>query len=65
MQLIEKQKLESIPRAGGVVSVAPVAELRRVDSRELFAAASELLIDHEGASYRLRITRQGKLILTK
>jgi len=36
-----------------------------IDSRTLFRGATEIVIDHEGAKYRLRITRQGKLILNK
>ncbi len=38
---------------------------RSIDSRILFRGANEIVIDHEGAKYRLRITRQGKLILNK
>lgn len=34
-------------------------------SSELFAGATEVVIVHNGAQYRLRITRQDKLILTK
>jgi hemin uptake protein HemP len=37
----------------------------RVSTRDLFGSAHEVVIDHEGALYRLRITRQGKLILNK
>ncbi|PZR20241.1 MAG: hemin uptake protein HemP, partial [Azospira oryzae] len=37
----------------------------RVDSATLFAGAQELLIQHQAQTYRLRITAQGKLILTK
>lgn len=40
-------------------------ETRELDTRELFGAADELLIVHKGVRYRLRITRQDKLILTK
>ncbi len=35
------------------------------DSRELFHGAREVIIEHAGQAYRLRITRQDKLILTK
>ena len=35
-----------------------------VESRELFAGGSELVIRHGGRLYRLRRTRLGKLILT-
>lgn len=34
-------------------------------SSALFGQASEIGIRHDGALYRLRITRQGKLILNK
>ncbi|WP_244616092.1 hemin uptake protein HemP [Rhizobium sp. RU20A] len=36
-----------------------------VESRELFAGRSEILISHDGALYRMKITRQNKLILNK
>lgn len=38
---------------------------RTLESRELFAGRTEIGIEHEGALYRLKITRQGKLILNK
>ena len=37
----------------------------RIDSRELFADQRELLITHGEDIYRLRLTFQNKLILTK
>ena len=40
-------------------------ELKRLRSEELIGPAREILIRHGGFDYRLRITRQGKLILTK
>jgi len=39
--------------------------LQRVNSWDLFRGARELIIVHNGEEYRLRITRLGKLILTK
>ena len=36
----------------------------RVASAELFSGGRELVIDHEGRQYCLRITQNGKLILT-
>lgn len=36
-----------------------------VTSGDLFGGESEVLIMHNGVQYRLRITRQDKLILTK
>jgi len=38
---------------------------RSITSRELLGDAQELIIVHSGEEYRLRITRNGKLILTK
>jgi hemin uptake protein HemP len=37
----------------------------RVDSRALFADTREIVIAHGGETYRLRLTAQNKLILTK
>jgi len=34
-------------------------------SNDLFKGQSEILIEHQGAEYRLRITRSGGLILNK
>ncbi|MDM9622593.1 hemin uptake protein HemP [Rhizobium sp. S96] len=41
------------------------AEMRILESAEIFRGASEIMIRHEGAIYRMKITRQGKLILNK
>jgi len=35
------------------------------DSQTLFCGRQEIMIQHAGHAYRLRITRQDKLILTK
>jgi len=37
----------------------------RIPSERLFAGATEVLIEHRGALYRLKLTSLGKLILTK
>jgi hemin uptake protein HemP len=37
----------------------------RLESRELFIATREITIGHAGGVYRLRLTAQNKLILTK
>jgi len=37
----------------------------RYDSQALFRGQQEILIEHASHTYRLRITRQDKLILTK
>jgi hemin uptake protein HemP len=50
---------------------SPVAELARgpaiplLRSEELFGKAREILIEHSGGYYRLRVTHSNKLILTK
>lgn len=36
-----------------------------IASQQLFAGRRELLIEHAGQTYRLRITQQNKLILNK
>ena len=40
-------------------------DLPRWHSAQLFAGRNEIVIEHGGAVYRLRITSLGKLILTK
>jgi hemin uptake protein HemP len=37
----------------------------RIDSRDLFVGTREIIIVHGGDHYRLRLTAQNKLILTK
>ena len=36
-----------------------------IPAEEIFEGQREVLIDHDGERYRLRITRRGKLILQK
>ena len=38
---------------------------QRIDSRDLFVATREITIAHGDDRYRLRLTAQNKLILTK
>lgn len=38
---------------------------RVIESRALFGERKEVAIEHDGAIYRLKITKQGKLILNK
>ncbi len=38
---------------------------RRLSSEQVFCGRIEVVIDHAGTQYRLRVTRQNKLILTK
>jgi hemin uptake protein HemP len=54
---------ESPTSSGGERSIRVIEN--RVDSRELFVATREIMIAHGGDIYRLRLTAQNKLILTK
>ncbi|QNK02635.1 hemin uptake protein HemP [Dyella telluris] len=45
--------------------VAPDTAVRRVSSQVLLQGERELVIQHEGSEYHLRLTRNDKLILTK
>lgn len=45
-------------------SVRPALPLRQIASSELFGSGREIVIEHAGRLYRLRITQNGKLILT-
>ena len=47
------------------VAPSAVPALRVVTSAELFGSGREIRILHHGAHYTLRLTRMGKLILTK
>lgn len=53
-----------MPHADGAeAAVAP--PIRRISSQRLLAGERELVIQHMGSEYHLRLTRNGKLILTK
>lgn len=56
---VESQQLKSQDHPTGSRMPSVIA------STDLFAGATEILISHAGMHYRLRITRQGKLILNK
>lgn len=43
----------------------PSAGARRVSSQVLLEGKRELVIQHQGSEYHLRLTRNDKLILTK
>ncbi|WP_249127990.1 hemin uptake protein HemP [Bradyrhizobium sp. AUGA SZCCT0169] len=61
-------KLEDATRSAGNPPVAArsvVMSGNRLDSRELFATEREIIIAHGEENYRLRLTSQNKLILTK
>lgn len=43
----------------------PAPTDRILESRALFGGRTEITISHDGVLYRMKITRQGKLILNK
>ena len=43
----------------------PGNRVRSIDSQALLGSAREVRIHHQGENYTLRLTRLGKLILTK
>ena len=57
-------ELEMSPAKPDEVSIRS-GKVRRLLADALFGAARELVIEHGGEEYRLRITQAGKLILTK
>jgi hemin uptake protein HemP len=63
---LNKSKLDE---AKVVVDAKPVRSIpvdtHRIDSRDLFVGTRELTIRHGSETYRLRLTAQNKLILTK
>ena len=50
--------------AAPVIS-SSAANKRRIESHHLFQGNNEIVIVHQNEEYNLRITRNGKLILTK
>ncbi|MBN8727067.1 MAG: hemin uptake protein HemP [Xanthomonadales bacterium] len=53
------------PQPSPSPTAPPAGEARRIDSRHLLAGGKELVIEHAGQRYHLRLTRNDKLILTK
>ena len=52
---------DSIPAATRSIAING----NRIESRDLFAVEREIIISHGEDTYRLRLTSQNKLILTK
>ncbi|MFV0298992.1 MAG: hemin uptake protein HemP [Hyphomicrobiaceae bacterium] len=49
------------PARGGPSS----SQLRRIPLQQILQGAREVIIEHDGQDYRLRVTSRGKLLLTK
>ncbi len=56
---------ESVPLASMPSAPLRAAVAKRIDSLRLLGGGRELVIEHSGQEYRLRLTRNDKLILTK
>ncbi len=56
---------EFMPNEVPISDTGASAPDRVIQTRQLFGDGRELVIEHEGERYRLRITRRGKLILQK
>ena len=53
-------------QAGAAEANSPsAADVRSLRAADLFGDARELILEHNGQTYRLRITANDKLILTK
>ncbi len=50
---------------GPAAQAALPREMRVIEAADLFRGGKEIAILHEGSIYRMKITRQGKLILNK
>jgi hemin uptake protein HemP len=65
---LKNSKLEIVSpsaTAAQTSSRAIAVEAHRIDSRDLFIGTREITIGHGAETYRLRLTAQNKLILTK
>lgn len=60
----KQSDLEMSPARDEAAQQIPIAG-NRLDSSDLFRSARELIIAHGEETYRLRLTSQNKLILTK
>lgn len=58
-------KLQSYPESEAPPHPRSVPTLRALAAQDIFQGRREVLIDFDGAQYRLRITRKNKLILQK
>lgn len=65
--LMRALPLTDAPRASAhVVALKPAAApTPRIASQRLLEGSRELVIEHDGNEYHLRLTRNDKLILTK
>lgn len=51
-------------KTGSPATLTPAPQAQRVSSEDLLGSRRELVIVHNGREYKLRLTQNGKLILT-
>ena len=59
---MQEPNIKIVPRS---VQVPAVVKKLRIESQRLFQGNNEIVILHHDEEYSLRITKNGKLILTK
>jgi hemin uptake protein HemP len=63
---MRETRLNFVSHRSTVPNVSLLTEKKaRIESKKLFQGKSEIIIVHQNEEYNLRITRNGKLILTK
>ena len=61
-----REGMFNLDKPSGATDVPlPAGRKPRIESDRLFQGGSEIVIVHQNEEYSLRITRNGKLILTK
>ena len=60
-----KDPPRDVPEGRRTAASRDVRPARSYDTAELFGGETEIEITHQQSTYRLKITRQGKLILNK
>lgn len=65
MPLTSSPGLPANPARSTNPSAQPARAADRIPAQRLFQGGREILIDHNNEIYRLRITKNDKLILTK
>jgi hemin uptake protein HemP len=62
--MIDRRKQDKARPSAGMPATGAENAARRLRSTELFKGNDQLIIEHAGREYRLRVTSNGKLILT-
>jgi hemin uptake protein HemP len=63
--MAERRMILASQAPAGAATLTAAARKLRIESQRLFQGNSEIVIVHHDEEYNLRITKNGKLILTK